>query len=469
LKLSVGSGAQAGREFDLTGHRFVIGRESDCDFQIDDEKASRHHAAIHRTPEGQMWIEDLGSTNGTYVNGQPIPQPVSLTGGETITIGDTDMQLARDSSAGTVVGAPARPRTGFTMERLMLRRSARTATIVGIAAGALALIAIGVVLFLALTGDDEGAEVQDVVAEVTPKTIQVINFGPDGPVSGGTGWVLDAEEGLIITNNHVVNGHTSLEVSVGESDTPRPASLVGTAVCEDLAVIKVEDTTGLQTLPLGSQSELEEGETVVALGFPSSLSTESNLSSTVGAVSVVSESLNPDLLVDVPGLPDVIRTDAAINPGNSGGPLVNLDAELVGVNSATNTEQGGRAIQGQGLAIGVDRVKEIVPTLEGGTSLGFTGMGIEFAPIFGEEGLAALGLPAQNGLVVQTVTPDTQAEQLGFGRSPVLITAINGEQMQGNLGSYCEVAGDARTGDKATFTVIESGSNAPEDVEVTFE
>jgi pSer/pThr/pTyr-binding forkhead associated (FHA) protein len=223
VKLSVSSGAQAGREFDLMGPRFVIGRESDCDFQIDDEKASRHHAAINRTPEGQLWIEDLGSTNGTYVNGQPIPQPVPLTGGETITIGDTDMQLLSDPSAGTVVGAPAPRRTGLTMERLMLRRSARTATIVGIVAGALALIAIGVVAFLALTGDDEGAQVEDVVAEVTPKTIQVINFGPEGPVSGGTGWVLNADEGLIVTNNHVVNGHTSLEVSVGESATPREA------------------------------------------------------------------------------------------------------------------------------------------------------------------------------------------------------------------------------------------------------
>jgi S1-C subfamily serine protease len=449
--------------------RFLIGRESDCDFQIDDEKASRHHAAINRTAEGQLWIEDLGSTNGTYVNGQALQQPVPLGGGETITIGDTDMQLLTDPSAGTVVGAPARRRTGLTMERLMLRRSARTATIVGIVAGALALIAIGVVVFLALTGDDEGSKVEDVVAEVAPKTIQVINFGPEGPVSGGTGWVLDAEQGLIVTNNHVVNGHTSLEVSVGELGAPREASLVGTAVCEDLAVVKVDDTTGLETLPLGSQSGLEEGETVVALGFPASLSTESNLSSTVGAVSVVSESLNPDLLVDVPGLPDVIRTDAAINPGNSGGPLVNLDAELVGVNSASNTEQGGRAIQGQGLAIGVDRVKEVVPDLEDGTSLGFTGMGIEFAPIFGEEGLTALGLPAQNGLVVQTVTPGTEAESLGFGQEPVLITAINGQQMEGNLGSYCDAVGEARSGDTATFTVIESGSERQEDVEVTFE
>jgi S1-C subfamily serine protease len=222
-------------------------------------------------------------------------------------------------------------------------------------------------------------------------------------------------------------------------------------------------------LPLGSQDELETGETVVALGFPSSLSTESNLSSTVGAVSVVSESLNPDLLLDVPGLPNVIRTDAAINPGNSGGPLVNLDAELVGVNSASNTEQGGRAIQGQGLAIGVDRVKEIVPTLRSGTSLAFTGMGIEFAPVFGSAGLEALGLPDQGGLVVQSVTPGTQAEEAGFGQAPALITAINGEPMVGNLGSYCAAVGEARTGDTATFTVIESGSTSEEDVEVTFE
>jgi serine protease Do len=469
LKLSVRSGGQAGREFEVTTDRFVIGRDPGSNFPIQDDKASRHHAAIHRAPDGQMWIEDLGSTNGTYLNGQPITGPMPLVGGETITIGDTEMYFGRGVTEGTMVGAPARPRTGFTMERVMLKRSARTATVVGIGAGALALIAIGVVLFFALTGGGEEGKVEDVVAQVTPATLRVINNGPDGPVSSGTGWVLDVQEGLVVTNNHVVNGHTTLDVEVAGSETPRKASLVGTAVCEDLAVIKVEDTTGLEEVPLGSQGELDQGESVVAMGFPASLSTESNLSSTVGAVSVVSESLDPDLLTDVPGLPNVIRTDAAINPGNSGGPLVDLDGNLVGVNSASNTEQGGRAIQGEGLAIGVDRVKEIVPTLETGTSLAFTGMGIEFAGFFGEAGLTALGLPAENGIVVQSVTPGTQAEQLGFGRSPVLITAINGQPMAGNLGSYCEAVGNARTGDKATFTVFESGSDTSEDVEVTFE
>jgi serine protease Do len=468
LKLSVRSGDETGREFELTTDRFVIGRDPSSDFKIEDDKASRHHAAINRGPDGQMWVEDLGSTNGTYVNGQPIPGPTVLYGGETITIGDTEMHFGRSVTEGTMVGAPARPRTGFTMERVMLKRSARTATIVGIAAGVLALIAVGVVIFLAVTGGEE-AQVEDTVAQVRPSTLMVINVGPAGPVSSGTGWVLDAEEGLIVTNNHVVNGHTTLQVSLADTGETREASLVGTAVCDDLAVIQVEDTANLETLALGSQEELDEGETVVAMGFPASRSTEANLSSTVGAVSVVEESLNADEFLDVPGLPNVIRTDAAINPGNSGGPLVNLDSELVGVNSATNTEQGGRVIQGQGLAIGVDRVKEIVPTLQEGTSFGDTGMAIEFAAVLGEGGLEGLGLPPQNGLVVQAVTPGTQAEEAGFGQSPVLITEVNGQPMAGNLGSYCDAVGDARTGDTAVFTVIESGSTNPQDVEVTFE
>ena len=82
----------------------------------------------------------------------------------------------------------------------------------------------------------------------------------------------------------------------------------------------------------------------------------------------------------MPQYPNVLQTDAAINPGNSGGPLVNTDGELVGVNSAGITDLGGRTIQGQGYAIGVDRVKEIVPTLRQGRSIGWTGLGFGFEP-----------------------------------------------------------------------------------------
>ena len=484
--LLIRSGEQTGRVVEITGERFVIGRDEDCDLTLSDEKISRKHASFVRHPDGRVVVQDLGSTNGTYLDEQRITQATEVRGDEAVRVGDTQMVISVDQPSGTptTVGVmpsgapqPAPPRrTGFTAERLLLRRGVKRATLIGILAGAAALIAAGIGLFVWL-GEDEPAgdrpSPEEIVQAIRPATVLVDVLVQGQSVGGGTGWVLDADEGLIVTNAHVVNAGETFEVGVnGGNPDPdadlqrREATVVGVAPCEDLAVIKVDDTTGLEEVSLGSQSDLQQGETVVALGFPASASLESNLSATVGAVSVVRETFDLESL-DVPQYTNVIRTDAAINPGNSGGPLLDLDKTLVGVNSAGITLLGGRTIQGEAFAIGVDRVKEIVPTLERGESMGWTGAGLAF-PTAAED-LTALGLPAQDGIIISHAVPGTAAADAGLGQEPSLLVSVNGTPVEGFLQSYCNAVGDVASGETLTFGVIEAGTTRTTDVQVTTE
>src|SRR5439155_3754516 len=103
--------------------------------------------------------------------------------------------------------------------------------------------------------------------------------------STGTGFVLDAGNGLVVTNFHVVNGGSSF--SVGVNGNLRPARIAGAAPCDDLAVVQVADNSGMETFPLGSQGDLRQGEQVVAVGYPASVSIYDELSSTTGIVSCV--------------------------------------------------------------------------------------------------------------------------------------------------------------------------------------
>ena len=483
--LLIRSGEQTGRIVEVTGERFVIGRDEDCDLKLPDEKISRKHASLVRHPDGRVVVQDLGSTNGTFIDEQRITQPTEVRGDEQLRVGDTQMVVSAEQPSGTptTIGVmpsgavqPAAPRrTGFTAERLMLTRATKRATVIGLLAAAAALIAAGIGLFVWLGSDDPQVEDRptpdEIVEAIRPATVLVDAQVQGQSVGGGTGWVLDADEGLIVTNAHVVNAGETFEVGVNSQDPEadlqrRSASVVGVAPCEDLAVLKVDDTTGLEEVELGSQSDLRQGETVVALGYPASASIESNLSATVGAVSVVEETFDLESL-DVPKYTNVIRTDAAINPGNSGGPLLDLDETLVGVNSAGITLLGGRTIQGEAFAIGVDRVKEIVPTLRGEQSMAWTGAGFAF-PTSAED-LTALALPAQDGIVISHSVPGTSAADAGLGQQPSLLVAVNGAPIEGFLQSYCDAVGSAASGETLTYSVIESGSQRTVDVQVTVE
>jgi S1-C subfamily serine protease len=481
MRLRIVAGSDAGREIPIGGTRLVIGREQGCDVALDDAKISRNHAAVEPQPDGRIILSDLGSMNGTFVNGARLQGSVEIRGGEQLRFGDTQVSVVSDVPAAAatpsaaippaaqptaaqpaVQPAPGIPRTPgpATTERRILRRTARRATIISVVSLVVALAVIALVVVPQLTKKDEKPKgsgtlsVEQVVNRSRPSTVLILSNRGGQPYAGGTGWVLDASQGLVVTNAHVINGGDSFQVGVLEQDL-RDATIVGVAPCEDLAVLKVADASGLRTMPLiGAQSDLKLGQTVVALGFPTNAALEDKLTATTGVVSVIQSEFRLQGL-ETPQYPDVIQTDAAINPGNSGGPLLDLHGRLIGVNTAILRGSNGTIIEGQGYAIGVDRVKQIVPDLAQGHSTAWTGMGFDFQT----------DAPA---LLVRTAIDGTPAADAGFGDAPAAITQIDGQAMDGTLSTYCDVVGQKLSGDTAVFTVITSAKGPAQRVEVAF-
>jgi S1-C subfamily serine protease len=463
------SGGDEGRAMRAMGERFIIGRDASCNLVVNDDRCSRQHAFLKVYPDGRAELHDMGSANGTFVNGHRLTGPVLLQGNEQLQFGDVVLgtSITEPSAKATQIGvvpADLRGPSESTIERVKLRRATRTATIVG-GLGIAAAVALGALFFTGVLGggkdEPKQASVADIVAKVTPSTVVIFAEDDAGIGGSGTGWVLDAAEGLIVTNGHVVNAGSRF--AIGVNGQRRDATLLADAPCEDLAVLKVADTSGLVTLPLGSQSTVRLGDEVVVVGFPGSASQASNLTATEGVVSVVQTKFDIQAL-DVPQYSNVLQTDAAINPGNSGGPLVNVDGELVGVNSAGITDLGGRTIQGQGYAIGVDRVKEIVATLRQGRSIAWTGMSFSYSPDPADPNRPS-GLPSEPGLVVTNVVPGSAAEAAGFGGTPVLITAVNGQPMNGSLPAYCAAIASGSP-ESATFTATPVGISSAQEIPV---
>lgn len=460
--------------------RFVVGRDPACDLTLDDGEMSRQHAAFAARPDGSAELRDLGSTNGTFVDGRRIGGPVVLTGGEVVRIGRTKFTLeagepgALDAPAPHVAAdgverasrgsaeeaaAPTAP-TPSAIQRLVLRKSTRRATAL---AGVAILVAVTVAVLFATgvirTSGGGGPTVAEVVKKVAPSVVLVEALVDGKPESSGSGWVLDASKGLIVTNAHVVNGGSTFRVSVGGRLIS--ADVAGVAPCEDLAVLKASGAGGLKTLPLGSQSEVEQGETVVAIGYPTNASLSDNLTSTSGVVSVVKTKFRfPSL--DLPVFANVLQTDTAINPGNSGGPLVDLDSKLVGVNTAGLVAVDGQPIESQGYAIGVDQVRRVTSQLRAGKSIGWTGAGFEFPT---EPELAEKGLPP--GLIITHVVDESPAQKAGLGEKPVLVTAVDGKPIDNTLRSYCAAVRGVPRGKSVPFSILAGeGGSIEVDVEI---
>ncbi|MEA2178827.1 MAG: putative serine protease PepD, partial [Solirubrobacteraceae bacterium] len=378
---------------------------------------------------------------------------VVLRGGEQIRIGDTvlEVQTTDPPAPDEIVtrGLPAPVVTTPSMlERIKLRRSVNRATILAGTAflGAL-VVGMGFLTGLIGGGEDTDKRVASIVAGAEPSTVLVQAQRGTARTGNGTGWVLDARAGLLVTNAHVLNVGDRYTVGVGR--TLRRASVVGVSACQDLAVLRVADTSGLRTLPLGSQGNLRLGQTVVAVGFPGNASLSDSLTSTVGVVSVVrSEYREPAL--DVPHLDNVLQTDAAINPGNSGGPLLTLDGRLVGVNSAGRTlNASGRIIQGQSYAIGVDRVREVVNQLRAGQSDGWWGLGFRY---LSADDLRDRDLPA--GLLINTVVDGSPAQRAGIEPGRLLLTAVDGRPVSNSLAGYCDAVSQVPPGASVRLSAV---------------
>ena len=481
LRLTIITGDQAGRTVEVDGSELVVGRGADTDVTLHDANVSRRHASLRALDDGVIELRDLGSANGTFVNGERVDTAL-LRGGEQIQVGDTVMHAhgrgddaAVTNHAPMRAGADARPsdsavlralrnssvlralRADSAVQRLVISPELKRTRYMTVAALGVALLAVlGVAGFLIFGG---GATVQDAVATVEPSTVLVVPERDGQPFGNGSGWVYDARRGLIVTNAHVVNDGETFKVGVG--DQLVPATVVADAPCEDLAVLKVAQTAGLKSIQLGSQEALALGDTVVAVGYPQSASATSNLTSTAGVVSVVKTTYSEEAL-DIPAYPNVVQTDAAINPGNSGGPLVDLDGKLVGVNSAgRTTSQTGRTIQGQAFAIGVDRVKKVVPTLAAGRSLQWIGADFRYPS---EQELVQQGLPS--GIYLDGAVAGSPAAKAGLGGDSMLLTAVNGRPTANTLAGWCSATTGMRSGQTVKLDVIPVGARKAQTIRV---
>jgi 2-alkenal reductase len=160
-------------------------------------------------------------------------------------------------------------------------------------------------------------------------------------------------------------------------------------------------------------------------------------------------------------MPNVIQTDAALNPGNSGGPLLDGGARLVGMNTAALSAKGGVPIQGQGYAIGVDRLREVLSTLRRGRSLGWPGFSLQ---VPSQRFLSRQHLP--DGIVAGAAAPGSGAAEAGFDRAEVLLYAIDGRRLRRDMTSYCEAVRGLRG--PVDIDVIEKPRGKPRRVTVSF-
>jgi serine protease Do len=229
----------------------------------------------------------------------------------------------------------------------------------------------------------------------------------------GTGFVVQSD-GVIVTNNHVIEGAD--EILVQFSDERRvPAKVAGRDPRTDIAVVRVDGQKDLATLPFGDSDGLEVGDWVVAIGNPF------GLSHTVSAGIVSAKGRGrDDVPLDPSGYYNFIQTDASINPGNSGGPLLNLNGEVVGMNTAI---RGGGA-QGIGFAIPINMVKQILPTLlrDGHFTRSALGVRIRDVRDLSPDDKTALKLPAgEKGALIEYVEPSGPADKAKLEAGDVIV------------------------------------------------
>lgn len=259
------------------------------------------------------------------------------------------------------------------------------------------------------------------LAAVQAATVQIVSEGSEA-LNSGSGLIY-TPDGLILTNNHVIEGATNIKVFLeGQSDF-LPANVVGKSSCDDLAVLKLDPPGQYPSAKLGG--EVAVGDPIYAVGYPLGDPVQSLTSGIIsktqanGATAFAS-------------IPHTLQTDAAVNPGNSGGPLITHAGEVIGIVYASQTEA-----QGTNYAIPIDYALTIIEHLEAGQNLHWLGLNVVALTA---EAAEYYKLASESGLYVLAVNPDSPAEAAGIQANDYL-TAVDGQQVgvNGTLKDYCDI------------------------------
>ena len=240
--------------------------------------------------------------------------------------------------------------------------------------------------------------------------------------AAGTGFVINKALGYILTNNHVVEGATKVEVNFlgEENDVYHEAKIVGRDPLTDSALIQLVDKkTDLIEVKFGDSSQMQPGDWVMAIGNPFGLAHTVS----VGVISATARSFP----IAEQRFADVLQTDAAINPGNSGGPLLNARGEVVGINTAIYTDSRQQGNIGIGFAIPINSVRELIPQLQTGrVSRGVIGVSVSPVPA---EALSEFGLKERRGALVGTVSRGKPAAKAGIEPGDIILE-FNGKPVK---------------------------------------
>lgn len=263
------------------------------------------------------------------------------------------------------------------------------------------------------------------------------------PVQSGLGsGVIITTDGYIVTNNHVIDGSDKLEVLLNDNST-YDARVVGTDEATDLALLKI-DATGLSPITFGDSEAVKVGEWVLAVGNPFGF----NSTVTAGIVSAKARSLGQNGRNGQMGIESFIQTDAALNPGNSGGALVNLNGELIGINSAIYSNTG--SYSGFSFAIPTTIVKKVMTDLKQYGTVQRAMLGCTVAELTAKLAKDKDITAVKSGMLVDDVSDMSTAKELGLKKNDV-ITALNGVEVH-NFAQLTEQLNKFRPGDNISVT-----------------
>ena len=312
------------------------------------------------------------------------------------------------------------------------------------------------VVFIEVTGKSGGASLEDSLPEGFPKEELERRFGPMFPQQGeqpmrsglGSGFVI-SEDGMIVTNNHVVDGADTVTVKLADG-TEYEAKVLGTDPLTDLALLDVE-AEDMATVSWGTSADVRPGDEALAIGNPFGLGG----TVTSGIVSAVSRDIRSG------PYDDYIQTDAAINRGNSGGPLFNADGEVIGVNTMIFSPGGGSV--GIGFAVPSDLAQRVVADLADDGTIARGWLGVQIRPM-SEEIADVLGYDAPTGAVIEEVQDDSPAQTAGLQAGDIILDFAGTEIV--DLGDLTRAVADVTPDTQVEAVVFRKGREETIDVTV---